>query len=919
MSRHGPRQLSTRLLSLLLYLYPRRFRQQFGDELLALHRRRLSPPSTAPGSLWQTTAPLLHTLFSAPLAWRDAWRRHQLATSSHGDSSMAHLLHEARLTARVLLTRQRSFTALCVLTLALGLGAVTAIFSIVHGVLLAPLPYGEPERIVRLFQQPPDQGFGVFSAPNFNDLRDRLQSFEVIAAYDDYRPEGIDLTGGDRVERLRVLRVGAGYFATLGVEPVMGRTFSRHDELPVNLTEFAAAEATETPDDDIEPVMTKSVVLSHRFWRRHFAGSPTAVGARLQLNQESFEVVGIMPAGIGGHLGGSPDLWLPHNLADGGRNSRGNLYMSVIGRLAPGVTFETALAELRQATLQLRQEHPRANADVDLSAAPLDDIVLGPSRTMLWILFAAVGAMLAIACINVANLFLARGLGQRRELGIRNALGAGGRRLFAGALLESLWIGAAGGLLGLAAAWFTIDWLHTLRPAALPRFDALAINRPVFAFSLAAVMVTVMFFGLVPALRASKTDVGAAFGERGGVSVGGRRDRRIRDMGVSLQVALSLVLLSAGALLGRSFLTLQGTDMGFETDRALTFQLRLPDYAYDEPERRIGFYEDLFDHLDALPEVATSGATSKLPGNGHRNHWVFFVDGRERVEGQPWDTAEIRCITGKLFESLAIPVLTGRALGPQDRQGTERVVVVNQALADAYFAGDSALGERLHVASGDPRTIVGIVGNARHDPRQEAVPKIYVPQSQFADDRNWDLTFVATRPQDTEFTWNTLRSKIEGAVAKIDPRLIVYDFEPLAEVTAEPIARQRFAAQLMVIFAALSLLLAAVGLFGALAYSLAQRRAEIGVRMALGADRRSVLFSVLGHGLRVFALGSALGLSGAFVAARWLRSQLHEVEPYDPLALLVAFVVLFLAAAVAAIEPARRASKLDPAKILHEA
>ncbi|MEM9597086.1 MAG: ABC transporter permease [Acidobacteriota bacterium] len=921
--------LAVLALSLLLRLYPHRFRERFGDEMLQLHVRR---SRRRPGFRTAFLS-VLDTVLGVPLAWRDEGRQAaQITPSSHGDPGMSNLLHEAILSLRVLWTRQRSFTTLCVLTLALGLGAATAIFSVVHGVLLVPLPYGEPERIVRLFQQPPGQGFGVFSVPNYLDVRERTQSFESIAAYDDYRQEGVDLTGGDRVQRLRSLRVGSGYFETLGVAPIFGRTFTRQEERPLNAAELAAAdeansraaaavargEQAEAERIEVVPKMPRVVVLSHGLWRSHFGGDPAAVGSLLELDQETFEVVGIMPPHLGGHFGGSPDLWLPQNLAPGGNNHHGNQYLSVIARLAPGADPAGARAELTATSQALREEHGRINDKLRISAVPIDDLVLGPSRTLLWILMAAVGAMLAIACINVANLFLARGLGLRRELGIRAALGASGRRLFASALVESLWIGVAGGLLGLGAAWLAVRWLQELRPAALPRFDALGIDLPVFGFCLAAVLVTTLIFGLLPAARASRADVRPASAPRGGVAAGGRRDRRIRDFGVSLQVALSLVLLTAGGLLGRSFLSLHGTDMGFESQGALTFQLRLPSYAYDAPERRVAFYDTLFARLDALPGLTASGATSKLPGDGHRNHWSFGIEGRERADGEPWPGAEIRCVSGRVFEALSIPVVAGRGLGPSDRPGSERVVLVNQALVDRYFQDGGAIGTRVGVGPGDPRTIVGVVSDTRHDPREDAVPKIYVPQTQFADDRNWDLTFVATGPAGTGLGWGGLQGQITAAIADIDARLVVYDVQPLSSVIAEPLARQRFGAQLMVLFAGLSLLLAAVGLFGALAYSLGQRRSEIGVRMALGADRRRVLLTVLGHSLRVFALGAAFGAVGAYGAGRWLENQLHGVQPHDPAALAAAFSALLLAALLATFEPARRASRMDPAKILRE-
>ena len=916
MTRPPARPIDTAILALLLYLYPSRFRDSFGGELLDLHARRRRAARLGSWPLarlaWCAVVSIADTLVGALPTWRDEWRRPARGRLREGETWMKNLAQEAGLSARVLFNRQRSFTGLCVLTLALGLGAATAIFTVVHGVLLSPLPYGDPERIVLLYQTRADRGWGYFSGPNFLALRDRLRSFEVLAGYNDYRPEGTDLTGGDRVERLRILRVGAGYFEALGVRPLAGRTFRREEEIPPGAAErdperFAMVAAPSRP----------VVILSHDFWQRHYGGDRDVLGTRLELDQNPYTIIGVMPAGLGGHVGGAPDVWAPLDLAPGGQNVVGNQYLSVVGRLSPGVAIEEAQAELDQATARLRQEQPRNNEDVHLNAAALAEVVVGPSRSMLGLLFAAVGAMLAIACINVANLFLARGLGRRRELGLRVALGAGRRRLFAAALIESLWVGIASGTLGLAGAWLAVRWLHQLRPAALPRYDALQLHLPVFAFCLAAVLLTVLFFGLLPAIRAARSDVGPAFGDRG-AAAGGRRERLLRDFGVSLQVAFSLMLLTAGGLLARSFLTLHRTDMGFEPDHVLTFQLRLPDYAYDDPARRIAFYDELFSRLDRLPGLAASGATSKLPGNGHRNHWGFGIEGHEPAEGEAHPGAEIRCVAGRALDALSIPLLSGRALSAGDRPASDRVVVVNRALAQKFLADRNPVGARLRVGGLPLRTVVGVVGDARHDPREQPVPKIYVPQTQFADSRNWDLTFVVARAAGSSAPWSSVRSQVEAVVSEIDPRLVVYAVRPLAEVAAEPIARQRFSAQLMLLFAALSLLLAAVGLFGALAYSLSQRRAEIGVRMALGADRRTVLASVLAQGLRVFLLGTVVGLAGVVAVSRWLESLLYEVRSSDPRALLFALGLLLLVSAVAAIEPARRASRLDPARILRE-
>ncbi|MCG8457860.1 MAG: ABC transporter permease, partial [Holophagales bacterium] len=440
MSRGPGRTPDAAILALLLWLYPRRFRESLGAEMVAtyLERRRSHTKRGQPHLAFWVLRTWVETLIEVPLAWGDAWNTDALAgpparQPRRGDSTMMHLLYESRLAARALLARHRGFTALSVLTLALGLGATIAIFSVVHGVLLAPLPYGDPDRMVFVHQGRHSEAWNQFTGPAFGELRERMGSFEALAAYDDYRAEGRDLTGGERAERLAILRVGSGFFEALGVAPLLGRTFERAEEIPPG--------AAERDADRFAMITTPAqpvAVISHSFWLRHFSGDPAALGQRLELDREPYEVVGVMPPGIGGHAGGTPDVWLPLDLAPGGLNTRGNHYLSVVGRLAEGVTLDRARGELEAVAHTLQQTYPEEARRFEFEIAPLEQAVVGPSRPLLGLLMAAVAAMLAIACINVANLFLTRGLARQRELGLRAALGAGRRRLFGHALIASL-------------------------------------------------------------------------------------------------------------------------------------------------------------------------------------------------------------------------------------------------------------------------------------------------------------------------------------------------------------------------------------------------------------------------------------------------------------------------------------------------
>lgn len=854
----------------------------------------------------------LDALLQLPGAWLDDWRNPVTGTPELREAAVFGLVYEGRLAMRNLFQRQWTFTVLCVITLGLGLGATTSIFSVVHGVLLAPLPYGEPDRIVRIYETRLHEGSGTFRGPMFSELREEidrgeLSSFDLIAGFVDLQSEGVDLTGDSRSQRLDLLRVGSGYFEALGTVPLIGRTFRRDEEIPSD-AQGRDPDQWQMSRGSAQPV----AVLSYDFWQRQYGGSRDVLGSTLELDRESHEIVGVMPAGLGGHVGIAPDVWVPLDLARGASNVWSNSYLSVVARLAEGVSVTSAQAELDRRAAMLRSESGR-HQKITFEVAALEDEVAGPSRVLLGILMAAVIAMLSIACINVANLFLTRGLARQREFSVRAALGALRRRLFLQTLIEGAWIAAAGGLVGVSVAWLATRVLLDLRPEALPRFDALGLHTPVLGFSAAAVVATIFVFGLVPALRASRADAAQAFSNRSSAATLTKRSRSFRDFAVVLQVAVALVLLAAAGMLARSFLSLQHTDMGFEPQDVLSFKLRLPDYAYDAPERRVEFYRTFFDRLEAQPDIASAGAMSKLPGDGHRNRWGISL---WRGEEPEWVRAEIRCVAGDAFETLTIPLLRGRGLGPSDVAGSEKVVLINQAMADQYFDGESPLGFQLF-GEDNRRTIVGVVADTREDPFVGSVPKVYAPQPQIADDRNWDLSFVVARSTGSP-SWRQVRDAVDSVLAELDPRLTLYEVRPYIDVVEQPIARHSFGAQLMLGFSLASLLLAAVGLFGALAYALDQRRGEIGVRMALGASRHAVLGSVLGHALRLCLVGVVLGTGGAWLMGRWLESLLHGIEPGDPLSFALATAVLLAVGAVAAAEPARRASRLDPATILRE-
>ncbi len=828
---------------------------------------------------------------------------------------MADFRLDLRYAARSLLLRTPGLTAVCVLTLGLGIGVTTATFTVVNGVLIEPLPYGDPDRIVRVYRgSQRSSGFGFLSGANFADYRERLTSFESLAGYYDYTPEGIDLTLDDRAQRLDLLRVSSGFFETLGTEPMLGRGFLPEEEIPPG----AGARDPDTFVMVTAP-SAPTVVLSHDFWRRSMGADPDIVGTLLPLGGSSFEIVGVMPPGFGGLIGGDVDVWAPLDLAPGGVNTRDNSYLSVVGRLREGVALETAQGEFDRVAAALALEYPAANENLAALLVPLRDDLIGDSSRMLLLLFGAVTFVLLVACVNIANLFLARGLAREKELAIRTALGARRGDLLRLTVTESLLIAGLGGAVGIALSALGIRGLLLLRPEALPRYDAVAMDLPMLVFAAGVSLLTGLAFGMIPLWRGSGLASGAARSDRGTVGRTAPRVRRLQGGLAVVQVALALMLLVCCGLLLRSFNALNEIDLGFDANDVVTYQLRLPDYRYGEPESRRVFYRSLHESLAALPGVKASAATSKLPASGHRNQWGFGIEGRQRQSEGPSQNAEVRCIDGDFFEALAISVLRGRAFSETDRSDSEPVILINQTLADLHWPSGDPIGERIRTGGAEPRTIVGVVADTRHEHREAPTSKVYIPHAQFADDRNWDLSFmVALEEGATRRRAADVVSAIEREVAALDPQLAIYDVATMESVAERPIARQRFASQLMSVFAALTLLLAAVGVYGVLAYTVSQRHAEIGVRMALGAGKRQVLGLVARQGLAITMGGVLLGLAGSLLLSRVLGALLFDVSPADPIVLALTVSLLVLVALLAACVPARRALHVDPVESLRE-
>jgi predicted permease len=809
---------------------------------------------------------------------------------------------EARRAVRSLV-RTPGFTAVVVATLALGVGANTAVFTVLDAALLAPLPYDDPGELVRVYEtadwEGADGSFNYLRAPavlRYEAWDEVFQSFGVLYTY---RETGGDLTDGDAPERVVVSYADDALFETLGVEPILGRTF---------LPEEVLGSSEEIGRGPASPV----AVISHDLWQRRFAGDPDVVGRTLRLDGAALQVVGVMPAGFTNPFGTPPDLWVPQDLREGGRNEWGNHYLSGVARLRDGLTLAEARSRVDARVAALIEARPEAEG-WGMGLVPLRADVVGSSRTtMLWVLAGAVALVLLSACVNVGNLVFARSLGREKDLAVRSALGSGRGRLVVHLLVESGMLAVAGGAVGVLVGWLGVRLLPALAPDALPPLVVPELGGRVFVAALVATTLSLVLFGLAPALRlsgASPADI-LRGGSRGGTD--DRRVRTVRDGLVVAQVGVAVVLVVGAGLLLRSFAKLRSVDLAIEPEGVLTFEVHLPDARYASGADRAAFHERLEAGVASLPGVVAAGATSWLPVNGRYHTWSFAIDPDRLEDDDGWYGADVRVVAGDYFGALGIEVLRGADLTSLDPEGPD-VVWVNRTLVEEVFGGRDVIGRTIQVG-GEPRRIVGIVEDVPHDPRGSVARETYIPHAQFADNRNWALiqTVRASRGADLA----ALRSRIEEALRAIDGQLVLYRARPFDDLLASVRAQDRFATALMGVFAALALTLSAVGTYGVLANAVARRRREIGIRMALGADAGRVRGMVVGSAAAMTVAGTVLGLGVAWMGGRWLEALLFRVEPGDPLVLAAGAGVLLAFGALAAWVPAQRATRVDPARTL---
>jgi predicted permease len=780
------------------------------------------------------------------------------------------------------LTATPAFTAVAVLTLAIGIGANGALFSIVNGVLLRPLPYPEPDRLVRVVGRYEGRNV-VLSPPNLLDVGQAAKSFDGLSPVDN---GAFTMTGHGEPRRVTSAEVGAAFFRVMGVAPVQGRGFV---------------------DGENEPGREQVVVLSDRLWRAAFGADPGIVGQPVLLDGRPYAVVGVAAPGFE-HPAGT-ELWVPMVFDERFRKARGAWYLGSVARLKPGVPLDQARAELQGIGENLEREYKEQNEGLGVSAIALRDDVVGDVGTALFVLLGAVGCVLLIGCVNVANLLLVRHSGRAAELAVRTALGASRTRLLRQLMIEALALGVMGGALGVMVAYWGREALLKLQPGELPRVAETQMDGAVVAFCAALSMLTALLFGALPALASLRRDPALALREGGRSLLGGRA--RLRGGLVVAEIALAVTLLVGASLLARSFTQLRRVDPGIQTPNALTFRTALPEAVYGEDAQRRAFYQGLEEKLAAIPGVTRVGSTMGLPLSDIRFNLSFEVEGRASLPPAQQPSLEVRVVTPGYFSAIGIPVLKGRGLVAEDGPESEKVVVLSKAAVQRYFPNEDPLGRRLRIGWGGPGTytggtVVGVVGDVRdHGLSEDHPPEVYLP---YAQKPVQNMSVVLRTAADPAGVTGAARA----ALRELGPDLPFLRVKTLDEVLAASVATPRFYALLLGSFAATALGLAALGVFGVLSYAVAQRSREIGVRLALGALPSDVVRLVLREAIVLAALGLAIGGAASLLVGRGLSSLLFGLAPTDPASFGVAGLLLGTAALVAAALPALRAARVDP-------
>lgn len=801
---------------------------------------------------------------------------------------MDSLLRDLKFSARSLL-KHPGFTAVAVLTLAIGIGANTTIFSTVDALILHPFSFPNQERLVVVWEQNRALGFqrGSVAPGNFVDWRAQNQVCEQLIAI---QQKAFDVADGSQPERFPGYGVTAGFFDALGAKAQMGRVL-----LP----------------EDSEPGREQVVVVKHSFWQQRLAGDPGIVGKTISLNQKQFTVVGVMPADFN-YPFNSGEMWTPLVFSNEDQQNRGDHYLRVIGLLKPGVSLPQAQSDLRAIALRAQQQFPESNAGRDASVVTLTDDAVRGARTGVPILMGAVVFVMLIACANVANLLLVRAASRQREIAVRLALGSSRARIIRQALTESALIGLMGGVLGLLISIWSIAALAKGIPPGfskfIPGWDRLGINLTVLAFTFGLSMLAGMIAGLAPVWHSTRTNLNDALKAGGRSDSTGSSHNRLKSALIVSEVALSLVLLIGAGLMVRSYVEMMRADLGIKSENALALQISLPGESYKEDSKKIALYEQLLARVAALPGVVKVGGVNMVPFSSNDNSSTFQILGRPPFpQGQEPD-ASTRIATPTYFDAIGTALRQGRLFTAQDDAKSTRVVLVNEAFANKFLPGEDPIGQRLNFGGGENRTteIIGVVADVKNDDLDEAPdPIAYFPYLQNV---RLTMSLVIRGKEDPTLLASAVRSEVQT----LDPNLPVSDIKTVGQMISERISPKRLMTYILAVFGLIALLLASVGIYGVMSYAVTQRTREIGVRMALGAQVGDVLKLVIKNGMTMAIVGVVIGLVGAYALTRLLASLLFKVTPTDLVTFAAVTLALIVVALIACYIPARRATKVDP-------